>query len=46
MEFYQVGLDASAGERERSAENMDKVLNEDGSNPYYRWFLPETSEGR
>jgi spermidine synthase len=46
MDFYQAGLYAYAGERARWAENMDKVLNEDGSNPYYRWFLAGTSEGR
>ncbi len=44
MDFYQTGLDAYAGERERWAENMGKVLNEDGSNPYYRWFLASASE--
>jgi spermidine synthase len=43
MDFYQAGLDGYAGERERAIQNMGKVLNEDGLNPYYRWFEPGAS---
>jgi hypothetical protein len=45
MEFYQAGLDAYAGDRERWAEAMGRVLTEDGSNPYYSWFTAGISEG-
>jgi spermidine synthase len=38
MDFCEAGLDAYAGDRQRWAENMKKVLDEDGSNPYYAWF--------
>jgi spermidine synthase len=46
MDFYQAGLDAYAGELKLWGENMGKVFTEDGSNPYYSWFLPRTSEDR
>jgi spermidine synthase len=46
MDFYQAGLDAYGGERELWAEHMSKVLAEDGSNPYYSWFLVGASEDR
>jgi spermidine synthase len=46
MNFYQAGLDAYDGERKLWAENMSKVLAEDGSNPYYSWFLVGTSEDK
>lgn len=42
-DFYQA-FHAYAGERERWAENMVRVLSADGSNPYYSWFLAGTSE--
>jgi spermidine synthase len=44
MDFYQAGLDAYAGERKLWAENMNKVSANDGSNPYYSWFMAGTSE--
>jgi spermidine synthase len=44
MNFYEAGLNAYAGERELWAENMGKVVREDQSNPYYRWYLAGTSE--
>jgi hypothetical protein len=40
--FYEAGLYAYAGERERWASALRRVLAEDGSNPYYRWI----AEGR
>jgi len=46
LDFYQAGLDAYKGERELWAEKMNKVLSEDGSNPYYAWFVTATSEGK
>lgn len=46
MEFYQAGLDAYDGDRAGWAEIMRKVASEDGSNPYYRWFLGGFSEER
>ena len=36
LEFYEAGLYALAGERERWASVLRRVLAEDGSNPYYR----------
>jgi spermidine synthase len=45
MEFYQASLDAYAGDRERWAEAMGRMLTEDGSNPYYSWFTAGISEG-
>jgi spermidine synthase len=39
MTFYQAGLAAYSGERELWAESMRQVATEDGSNPYYAWFL-------
>jgi len=44
MDFYQAGIDAYNGDRERWAVNMGKALAGDGSNPYYRWFVPSSSE--
>jgi predicted membrane-bound spermidine synthase len=46
MDFYQAGLYAYAGERRLWVESMDKVSAEDGSNPYYAWFLAGTSQER
>ncbi|UCF20959.1 MAG: fused MFS/spermidine synthase [Gemmatimonadota bacterium] len=37
--FYQAGLHAYAGERAEWAALIRQVLQEDGDNPYYRWFL-------
>jgi spermidine synthase len=36
LEFYEAGLYALAGERERWASVLRRVLAEDGNNPYYR----------
>jgi spermidine synthase len=44
MDFYQAGLAAYGGEREQWAEKMSKVLAEDGSNPYFSWFLEGSSK--
>jgi spermidine synthase len=46
LDFYQAGLDAYEGERGLWAQKMNKVLTEDGSNPYYSWFVSATSEGK
>jgi len=37
--FYQVGLSAYRGQRDTWARQVQGVMREDGSNPYYRWFL-------
>jgi spermidine synthase len=37
--FYGAGLYAYNGERELSAREMNRVMREDGRNPYYRWFV-------
>lgn len=39
LDFYQAGLAAYSGDRELWAECMQRVADEDGSNPYYAWFL-------
>ena len=36
--FYEAGLYAYAGERERWASALRRVLDGDGNNPYYRWI--------
>ena len=46
MHFYEAGLAAYAGERERWAEDMAKVSTEDASNPYYAWFLAEARDAQ
>jgi spermidine synthase len=46
MAFYQAGLNAYSGDRKLWAEKMSEVFAEGGSNPYYSWFLSETSEDR
>jgi len=43
--FYQAGLDAYAGDRPGWAESMKHVLQEDPSNPYYRWFVGGARSG-
>ncbi|MCO7593826.1 MULTISPECIES: fused MFS/spermidine synthase [Pseudomonas] len=37
--FYGVGLHAYRGERQAWAREVRTVVREDGSNPYYRWFI-------
>ncbi|OLS59718.1 fused MFS/spermidine synthase [Pseudomonas putida] len=39
LRFYEVGLTAYRGQRERWARQVPEVLREDPGNPYYRWFL-------
>lgn len=39
MRFYQSGIHAYRGEREEWAEEIQRVMQEDGANPYYRWFV-------
>ena len=39
LRFYEVGLTAYRGQRERWARQVPEVLREDAGNPYYRWFL-------
>ncbi|MCB1483441.1 MAG: fused MFS/spermidine synthase, partial [Hyphomicrobiaceae bacterium] len=36
--FYAAAMNVQRGERELWARNMTRVMNEDGLNPYYRWF--------
>jgi hypothetical protein len=36
--FYQAALNAYAGHQELWARDMQRVLEGDGGNPYYRWF--------
>ena len=36
--FYEAGLYAYAGERERWASALRRVFDEDGNNPYFRWI--------
>lgn len=38
LAFYSAGLHAYAGEREAWARDLQRVLREDGENPYYGWF--------
>ncbi len=37
--FYGAGLHAYNGERAAWAREMRRVMNEDGNNPYYGWFV-------
>lgn len=37
--FYALGLHAYRGEREAWKRGADQLQQEDGGNPYYRWFL-------
>jgi hypothetical protein len=37
--FYEAGLYAYAGQRERWASALRRVLADDGNNPYYRWII-------
>lgn len=39
LRFYTVGLHAYSGDREAWSRDVRQVIREDGSNPYYRWFL-------
>lgn len=39
LAFYAAALSAQAGDRERWARNVARVMSEDGQNPYYRWFV-------
>ena len=36
--FYQAALNGMAGHQELWAQDMTRVLETDGNNPYYRWF--------
>ena len=36
--FYQASLNAMAGRRDHWAQDMQRVLEGDGANAYYRWF--------
>jgi len=38
LRFYQAGLNAYEGDRAAWERNMDLVMREDGTNPYYLWF--------
>jgi spermidine synthase len=37
--FYDAGLDAYRGDRDAWQADIRSVMSEDGSNPYYRWFV-------
>ena len=37
--FYEAGLYAYNGQRERWASALRRVLAEDGNNPYHRWIV-------
>lgn len=39
--FYDVGLHAYNGNRKAWAEDVRELMGNDGSNPYYRWFVGE-----
>jgi spermidine synthase len=39
LRFYEAGLHAYNGERELWARILQRVLSEDGENPYYRWIV-------
>jgi spermidine synthase len=39
LRFYEAGLYAYAGQRERWASALRRVLADDGNNPYYRWII-------
>jgi hypothetical protein len=36
--FYQAALNAGAGHQTLWARDMQRVMDGDGGNPYYRWF--------
>lgn len=38
LRFYDAGLSAYRGDRERWAQQMRRVIRDDPDNPYYRWF--------
>ena len=38
-DFYEAGLAAYRGERDLWASRIQRLLSEDGDNPYYRWTL-------
>ncbi|TBR36000.1 spermidine synthase [Dyella terrae] len=38
MAFYDAGLAVYQGDQERWGRNLDRVMAEDGNNPYYRWM--------
>lgn len=37
--FYDAVLSGQTGDRARWARNISRVMNEDGQNPYYLWFV-------
>jgi len=37
--FYDAGLAAYRGDRDAWQENIRRVMRDDESNPYYRWFV-------
>ncbi|WP_051888436.1 fused MFS/spermidine synthase [Caballeronia sordidicola] len=37
--FYDAGLAAYRGDRDAWQANIRRVMRDDGSNPYYRWFV-------
>ncbi|AIG01098.1 spermine/spermidine synthase family protein [Pseudomonas fluorescens] len=39
MQFYRASLHAYDGDRAAWARDIRQVLQEDGANPYYRWFV-------
>ncbi|WEK07097.1 MAG: fused MFS/spermidine synthase [Candidatus Pseudomonas colombiensis] len=39
MQFYRASLHAYDGDREAWARDIREVLQGDGANPYYRWFV-------
>ncbi|ALE88644.1 spermidine synthase [Pseudomonas versuta] len=39
MQFYRSSLHAYDGDREAWARDIREVINGDGANPYYRWFV-------
>jgi spermidine synthase len=39
MTFYQASLHFYAGERAKSGPLLERVLTDDPTNPYYRWFV-------
>ena len=38
LDFYAAALYAYQGDRARSAQTMERVLEEDADNPYFRWI--------
>jgi spermidine synthase len=39
LSFYEAGLSAYAGDRDRWAESMQRAMDVEPDNPYYRWTL-------